>query len=104
MCAALYPSLSERLAMKIGGEDRPKWIIAGSWERLATDCGIGFKLVKQTLEKLSRALQDQAPEVAGQFKQSQQASDVTAAIRQVIVQRSNKRAANFAAAAQGLDG
>lgn len=35
MRTAIYSELSERPAMKIGGEDQPKWIIARSWEKLA---------------------------------------------------------------------
>ena len=84
--------------MKIGGEDRPQWIIARSWEKLSANCGIGFKLVKQTLEKVSRTLQEQTPEVAEQFEHTQQAREAIAAIRQVIAQRIHKIEAGFNAA------
>lgn len=103
MSTAIYPGLSERPAMKIGGEDRPQWIIARSWEKLSTDCGIGFKLVKQTLEKMSRTLLEQAPEVARYFEQTQQAREVIAAIEQVIAQRINKIESGFNAAANARD-
>ena len=103
MSTAIYPELNERPAMKIGGEDRPKWIIARSWEKLAADCGIGFKLVKQTLEKLSHALQEQAPEVAGQFDQTRQSRDAITAIQQVIGQRISKIEVGFNAATQADD-
>lgn len=97
MSTAVYPELSDKLAMKIGGEDRPKWVIARSWEGMAKDCGIGFKLVRQTLERLSRALNEQAPLVAGQFPQTG-AIDVTAAIRQIIAQRIRKVESAFSVA------
>lgn len=98
MSTAIYPELTDRPAMKIGGEDRPQWIIARSWEALANECGIGFKLVKQTLEKLSRALEQQAPAIANAFTQNG-ATALTTAVQQVIAQRSKKIETGFNAAA-----
>lgn len=98
MSTNIYPELTDRPAMKIGGEDRPQWIIARSWERLAAECGIGFKLVKQTLEKLSRALEEQAPLIADEFLQPG-AVEVTAEVQRVIAQRIKKFETGFNAAA-----
>ena len=99
MSTAIYPGLSDRPAMKIGGEDRPTWIIARSWQTLAEECGIGFKLVKQTLEKVSRTLEQQAPIIAQSFMQNEQAVAATIAIQAVIRQRSKKIESGFNAAA-----
>jgi serine/threonine-protein kinase HipA len=98
MSTAIYPGLSDKPAMKIGGEDRPQWIIARSWQTLAQESGVGFKLVKQTLEKFSRALEQHAPILAKEFKHSELASEVTTAIQTVIHQRSEKVHTSFNAA------
>ncbi|MFK5948541.1 MAG: type II toxin-antitoxin system HipA family toxin [Methylococcales bacterium] len=37
VCTAVYPGLSRKLAFKIGGENRPDWIMHRHWERFATD-------------------------------------------------------------------
>lgn len=69
MCTAIYPELTERLAMKVGGEDRPDWIIGRRWEEFAKDVGIGFKLVRQTLLDLSGALEAAAEVQATTFQE-----------------------------------
>ena len=98
MSTTIYSGLSDRPAMKIGGEDRPDWIIARSWQQLAQQCGIGFKLVKQTLEKTANALQQQAPIVAQEFQQTDQARVCIAAIQQLMQTRRQKLTASVNAA------
>ena len=90
MSTAIYPELTDRPAMKIGGEDRPKWIIGRSWVKFAEEVEIGFKLVKQTLEKMSDRLAQQAPQLAEQFSQEYGETDVPNKIQQVIHQRSKE--------------
>jgi serine/threonine-protein kinase HipA len=60
LSTVIYPELSERLAMKIGGEDRPKWIIARSWQKFSEETGIGFKIVKKRLLELGDQMLEQA--------------------------------------------
>lgn len=36
----VYPDLSQRLGMRIGGENRLEWIEARHWERIAESVGI----------------------------------------------------------------
>ena len=97
MSTAIYPELSERPAMKIGGEDRPKWIIVRSWEQLAQECGIGFKLVKQTLDKLSQTLQHHVPVVTQTLPTCNSAFKASVRIQQIIDQRTAKLDAAFRA-------
>ncbi len=35
MCTAVYPALTDRMAMSVGGKGDPKWIIARYWEQFA---------------------------------------------------------------------
>lgn len=37
ICTSIYPELSNKIAMKIGGENRPDWIQERHWQQLAKD-------------------------------------------------------------------
>lgn len=87
MSTAVYPELANKLAMKIGGEDRPDWVIARRWEQFAKDIGIGFKLVRQTVLSLSGTLQAEAAEQAEVFQQEHGHCEITNQILAVIKQR-----------------
>jgi len=67
MCTTVYDELTDRIAMKIGGEDRPDWIIARRWQQFAEDIDVGYKLVKQTLEKMSQKIIEEAKVVQKEF-------------------------------------
>lgn len=68
MCTAVYDELTDRIAMKIGGEDRPDWIIARRWQQFAEDIDVGYKLVKQTLETMSKKIVFEARAVQHEFQ------------------------------------
>lgn len=40
MCTNIYKDLSQKLAMKIGGENRPEWIMERHWNRFAEEIKI----------------------------------------------------------------
>jgi serine/threonine-protein kinase HipA len=42
----VYPDLTQRMAMAIGGEEDPREVDLGSWERLGADSGLGGSLSK----------------------------------------------------------
>lgn len=42
---AVYPDVTERMAMAIGGIDDPDKVDLGAWERLAEECGFGKGIV-----------------------------------------------------------
>jgi serine/threonine-protein kinase HipA len=90
MSTAAYPGLSERLAMRLGGEDRPDWIIERRWRRFADDVGIGFRLVRQTLMNLKKQVSTQAHDLAQGFRAEQGECDVVDRIVGVIAQRATK--------------
>lgn len=68
MCTALYEELTDRIAMKIGGEDRPNWVIEQRWQQFAEDIDVGYKLVKQTLETMSKQIVLEAKAVQHEFQ------------------------------------
>lgn len=100
MSTAIYPELTDRPAMKIGGEDRPNWIITRSWQRFAEQSGIGFKLVKQSIERIKTELQEKAQDVSQDFQQKE-ALAVYEAIQQVILKRGKKIDMSFSAVEKG---
>lgn len=67
MCTVVYAELTDRIAMKIGGEDRPDWIITRRWQQFAEEIDVGYKLVKQTLESMSERIITEAKMVQKEF-------------------------------------
>ncbi|GLQ00094.1 putative kinase Y4mE [Methylophaga thalassica] len=60
LSTAVYPELNAKMAMRIGGEDRPDWIIARRWQQFAKDIEIQDKLVRSRLQKMSQQIVEQA--------------------------------------------
>jgi serine/threonine-protein kinase HipA len=67
----LYPRLAKKMAMKIGGENRPDWVFKRHWDALAVSAGVKGKAVAdiagemgETLPGLSRQV---AEELAGEI-------------------------------------
>jgi len=56
MSTVVYPDLAKKLAMKVGGEDRPDWIMKRHWERLAEEADVGVKAVLGICNDLGEAL------------------------------------------------
>ncbi|MDM8515552.1 HipA N-terminal domain-containing protein [Desulfobacterales bacterium HSG16] len=54
----IYESLTRKLAMKIGNENRPDWIMERHWERMASDIKLSLKVVKKHLASFCVQLAD----------------------------------------------
>lgn len=52
ICTAIYPKLTDRLSMKIGGENRPEWIMKRHWQRFCETLGVSEKMLKREAERL----------------------------------------------------
>jgi serine/threonine-protein kinase HipA len=68
LSTAVYPGLTERLAMRIGGEDRPAWIIERRWQQLAQDTGVAFRLLRQMLLQTKESVHEEALGLAAEFR------------------------------------
>lgn len=90
MSTAIYPNLVHRTAMKIGGEDRPDWVIARCWERFSDETGIKFKFVKQKCIEMANALSVKSIEFAHEFQQQQGENEQINKIVALIEQRKTK--------------
>ncbi len=49
LCTNIYEDLSQKLAMKIGGEDRPEWIMERHWKRFAEELKVNNPILKKRL-------------------------------------------------------
>jgi serine/threonine-protein kinase HipA len=90
LCTAVYPELNAKMAMKIGGEDKPDWIILRRWEQFARDIGITDKLVKSTLRKMSQQMVEQAHSTKEAFFDEYGQCDIIDKIIDIIEKRVRK--------------
>lgn len=90
MSTAVYPELSERLAMRIGAEDRPDWVIERRWKQFAEDVGVKYNIVHQTLTGMSKKLLAEAHALKEEFTAQYGACDIIDQIIAVIEQRAYK--------------
>jgi len=67
LSTAVYPSLASRMAMTIGGENRPEWVKARHWERLAQEIQIKASLVAEEYRRLSDAIPKLGPVLADEL-------------------------------------
>lgn len=67
MSTAIYPGLDQKLAMRVGGENRPDWVMKRHWERLAEEAGVGAKAVIGICNDLEEALPAAAIRLAKDF-------------------------------------
>jgi serine/threonine-protein kinase HipA len=61
---AVYPDLTEKLALKVGSENRPAWIRARHWEALAKATGANPRIVRERIAELTGSILPAAGKVA----------------------------------------
>ncbi len=88
MSTAAYPILDTRLAMKIGGEDRPSEIYQEHWMNLVPAKAVSRKLFKQQLQKMKKAVFTEAQKLTDEMKRSDFPSPVYEKICSMVRQRS----------------
>jgi serine/threonine-protein kinase HipA len=64
----VYDELTPRFAMKIGGENRPKWIMERHWIRFAKEIDINTKLIFNTISEIVNILPNAAIELATEYQ------------------------------------
>ena len=90
MCTAVYDELTDRIAMKIGKEERPDWITARCWQQFAEDIDVGYKLIKQILESMSKNVIVEAKELEKEFSHQYGECELIEKIINIIEARSVK--------------
>ncbi|MFA4935811.1 MAG: type II toxin-antitoxin system HipA family toxin [Candidatus Methanoperedens sp.] len=77
LCTMVYPDLNEKLAMKVGGENRPEWIQLRHWERFAEEINIKPKLVLKIVESMASNIIENAKYVDEVFRKDYGSSAIT---------------------------
>ncbi len=88
LCTSVYPGITSKMAMKIGRENRPKWIQLRHWERLAKSAGIKTDFVLQTVREMAHRIESAAGVVAAEQAERWGAAPIITQIQKVIGQRS----------------
>lgn len=89
ICTQVYPDLTEKLAMRIGGENRPSWIQRKHWEKFGDFVAIKPSLVLKTLKDMSAAIMPAAQTLSNDFTNSYGACTIIEKILVVIRKRAN---------------
>lgn len=87
MCTGIYEGVHDKLAMKIGNENRPQWIYLRHWERMAKAVGIGRKLVLKTLSEMGKEITAAAEKAASEHNEMWGPASVIAAIQNMIAKQ-----------------
>lgn len=83
----IYPELNAKSAMKIGGENRPDWILQRHWERLAGEAGMNPRLFLKTTQDFAHHVSQTAKNFALEFLHSHGFETVIKKILRVIQKR-----------------
>lgn len=84
---AAYRELTEKLALKIGGENRPEWIQKRHWDGLAEISDTNPRIVWLQIEKLAGTIVDKARDTAGALGLEKDESEIIEKILSVIADR-----------------
>lgn len=84
LCTRVYPDLTERLAMRIGGENRPSWIRQKHWEEFGNAVSIKPRLVLKTLQDMAASITPAAQILAEEFQSTYGTSAVIGKILTVM--------------------
>jgi serine/threonine-protein kinase HipA len=87
-CTAVYPELSEQLAMKVGDADRFKEVRSRHWEQLAKAAQLGPAQMKRRAITLAQALPVRARSLRQAFSALGHREPILAAIEELISNRS----------------
>lgn len=86
----VYAELSSRLALTVGREDRPDWLLAARWQELAENLGVGPRYVLLEVRDSAASLPRLAAEVPDQFRRRNGFAAIVRRIRRLIEQRSRQ--------------
>lgn len=99
VCTALWPQVNDRLAMHIGGEERPERITARQWDALADAIGVRRSFVRTVLKEVVTAVDAGLERVRGELiaglGQPAEASAVIERICAVLAERRERIVAIF---------
>lgn len=87
LCTAVYPHLTDKMAMKIGGKYRFTELLARHWEQFAADAGLSPAQVKKRVVDIARRLPDIAGKTLALFKSQGASHPILAQIVDLVDHR-----------------
>jgi len=93
----VYPGLSERLALSIGGEDRPDWIRLARWLDMARELGVGRRYMLALLEDMATTLPRAAERAVAALGDGARNSKVLPRILRLVANRARQTTIALAA-------
>jgi serine/threonine-protein kinase HipA len=90
LCTKIYESLTDKLAMKIGGENRPGWLQEKHWKKFADSVSIKQNLVLKILSDMIQNIVPKAEELAAEFYDNYGTDGIIERICSVIRKRAHK--------------
>lgn len=87
ICTQVYPDLTQRLAMGIGGENRPAWVQKRHWERFSELVAIKSNLASKTLKDMSENIIPAAQSLLNAFNKASGKCGIIEKIMDVIKKR-----------------
>lgn len=86
----IYDDLNPKLAMSLGHEDRPDWVIPDRWREFSQQAGIKPKYLLQILELVSVELNEIVGDVEAKWRSLNGYAAVTTAIRNLVERRARQ--------------
>lgn len=68
VCTTVYKHLSRRFAFKIGGENRPGWMMGRHWDRLAAELAVKPQLLRTIRLDICLRIERELPKVVGALR------------------------------------
>ena len=90
LSTAMYPELSQKMAMKIGGEYEFARLFPHHFERLANDAGLGSSLVKHRVTELADAVITELNKVTLSHSTTEEAAELICQRCGLVMQRFKK--------------
>ena len=87
ICTQVYPDLTQKSAMRIGGENRPSWIRQKHWEKLGESVAIKSSLALKTLKNMSGDIVHAAQALMNDFHKAYGKCEIIEKIMAVIEKR-----------------
>lgn len=69
VCTTVYTNLGKRFAFKVGGENRPGWIIDRHWDQFADEAAVKPQFVKKIRQDISDRIESALPRVADALRE-----------------------------------
>ncbi|MBU0465380.1 MAG: type II toxin-antitoxin system HipA family toxin [Proteobacteria bacterium] len=95
MCTIIYEDLSQKLAMKIGGENRPEWVMERHWKRFAEEIKISPSILQKRLLDFCLKLVNKIDSTYANFIDRYQRNDLLENIIIAVKKRANRTLNQF---------